>query len=116
MTPKPVPTNGIGKRATPPEPRWTALTAEQRVDTVRAHAAKGMTEDEINAATGAANGAVRVICRRNNISLTSVRDKKARQMAPDGEGVDVDAIRRRIAQRAAQGARKTRIEQFGGTA
>lgn len=97
-----------------PEDRWKALSTEERLEAVKRLAEAGLTEGEINAATGAANGAVRVICHRNSINLTSVREKKLQSMEADPVGPSNYTTRMRIAAREAAGARKTRLEQFGG--
>lgn len=99
-----------------PEPRWLALSTEERLEAVKRLAGAGLTEGEINAATGAANGAVRVICRRNGIPLTSLREKKLRTMDGEAYGETSYTVKMRIAARAAAGARRTRLEQFGGAA
>ena len=96
-----------------PEPRWRALSTEERLEAVKRLAEAGLTEGEINAVTGAANGAVRVICHRHGINLTSVREKKLQTMEADPVGPSNYTTRMRIAARAAAGARKTRLEQFG---
>jgi hypothetical protein len=102
---------------TSPDIRWTSLSSAERVRVVREAAARGLTEKQINEETGAANGAVRVLCQRNNIRLTSFRDQKAREAIPDeSEADDQDRLRERIARYAASGARRTRREQFGARA
>jgi predicted Fe-S protein YdhL (DUF1289 family) len=105
------------------EERWKVLSAAEKLAIVRKLAAEGKTEGEINAETGAGGGAVRVLCSRNGIKLTSSREAKLALIEAEGPtnrpaGVWSDMSdeerRRRIIDKARKGARETLRQQFGG--
>lgn len=95
------------------EPRWKALSPEEKLAVVKKLALEGMTEGQINAETGAGNGVVRVICRRHSIKLTKSREIKNAMIVAEDPKVDDDELRMQIARRAARGARETLRQQFG---
>lgn len=94
---------------------WAALSPAERLEAIREHARRNLTERQIASATGAPSGVIRVVARRHGIIIRTENARKADEaMADIGASggsnmwaVDEDRRRQMIARRASKGAAET---------
>lgn len=94
---------------------WPQLSPVERLEAVKEHARRNLTERQIAQILGAGNGAIRTLARKHFIILRKERDRKADEACADagasGGGnmwaLDDERRRARIARRASKGATET---------